>query len=157
LLSDRMPRNACRLLLCLLASIYFQSTVSKTRIVAKRAIQSNPRRRHSGRLLGRPDPVLCARRPRTVRDGDTGHFYFFSEDTNYRVSRSAPRRVTQARVTTVALFDPRKRSISSRTFLLPPPHHPLLRVTRRAGWTRGTCAASAAWTWPAWRRRGRTR
>ncbi len=42
--------------------------------------------RHSGRLLGRPNPIKCARRPRTVKDGSSGHYYFFSDDTNYRVS-----------------------------------------------------------------------
>jgi len=102
----RMPRNASLLLLFLLSTIYFQSTVSKTRIeesdgerliLQRRSVRGNQnsannslrktRRRHSGRLLGRPNPVLCARRPRTVRDMDSGHFYFFSDDTNYRVSK----------------------------------------------------------------------
>ncbi len=58
--------------------------------------QQRKRRRHSGRLLGRPSPIKCARRPRTVKDGGTGHYYFFSDDTNYRVRggrRKKPQKV----------------------------------------------------------------
>ncbi len=76
-----MPLRSASILLLvtLLALIYFQSTLSKTR------------RRHSGRLLARPNPVKCARRPRTVLDKHEGHYYFFSDDTNYRVRPSKQR------------------------------------------------------------------
>ena len=70
------PRDPSILLLFGLVSIiYFQSGMTKQR--------SRPR--HSGRLLGRPNPIKCARRPRTVLDKGSGHYYFFSDDTRYRV------------------------------------------------------------------------
>jgi len=40
--------------------------------------------RHSGRLLGRPDPIKCSRRPRQLKDSTSGHYYFISETTNFK-------------------------------------------------------------------------
>ena len=42
--------------------------------------------RTSGRLLGRPDPVKCSRRPRQLQQSSSGHYYFISEETNFKVS-----------------------------------------------------------------------
>ena len=42
--------------------------------------------RHSGRLLGRPDPIKCSRRPRQLKEPSTGHYYLISEATNFKVS-----------------------------------------------------------------------
>ena len=53
-------------------------TSSKTRKV----------QRHSGRLLGKPDPVKCSRRPRQYQDRSSGHYYFFSEDTNLKAKKN---------------------------------------------------------------------
>ena len=43
--------------------------------------------RHSGRLLARPNPVKCSRRPRHLQEKSTGHNYFISEASNFKVSR----------------------------------------------------------------------
>jgi len=40
--------------------------------------------RHSGRLLGRPDPIKCSRRPRQLKEASSGHYYFVSETTNFK-------------------------------------------------------------------------
>lgn len=61
--------------LLLLFQIFFQSCVAKSRSNA---------RRHSGRLLGRPNTIKCARRPRSLLSKDNGHYYFFSVDTKYK-------------------------------------------------------------------------
>ena len=75
------PRNPlCFLLFGLVSIIYFQSGMAK-----QRTSSSKRPLRHSGRLLGRPNPIKCARRPRTVLDKGSGHYYFFSDDTRYRV------------------------------------------------------------------------
>ena len=42
--------------------------------------------RHSGRLLGRPNAIKCSRRPRQLKDARSGHYYFISEATNFKVS-----------------------------------------------------------------------
>ena len=42
--------------------------------------------RHSGRLLGRPNAIKCSRRPRQLKDSRSGHYYFISEATNFKVS-----------------------------------------------------------------------
>lgn len=45
---------------------------------------ANKRIRHSGRLLSRPNPVKCSRRPKQFQDRKSGHFYFASENTNFK-------------------------------------------------------------------------
>ena len=44
--------------------------------------------RTSGRLLGRPNPMKCSRRPKQLVDNNSGHYYFLSEDSNFKVSKS---------------------------------------------------------------------
>ena len=41
--------------------------------------------RHSGRLLARPNPVKCSRRPKHLHEKATGHYYFVSEASNFQV------------------------------------------------------------------------
>ena len=43
------------------------------------------RLRTSGRLLGRPNPIKCSRRPKQLVDNNSGHYYFLSEDSNFKV------------------------------------------------------------------------
>lgn len=45
---------------------------------------SSGRIRHSGRLLARPNPIKCSRRPRQLIDKGTGHYYFFSDNTQFK-------------------------------------------------------------------------
>ena len=45
-------------------------------------LQKRKRVRHSGRLLGRPNPSKCSRRPKQL--SHSGHFYFVSEDTSFK-------------------------------------------------------------------------
>jgi len=40
--------------------------------------------RTSGRLLGRPNPIKCSRRPKQLVDNNSGHYYFLSEDSNFK-------------------------------------------------------------------------
>ena len=42
--------------------------------------------RTSGRLLGRPNPIKCSRRPKQLVDNNSGHYYFLSEDSNFKVN-----------------------------------------------------------------------
>ena len=44
------------------------------------------RLRTSGRLLGRPNPIKCSRRPKQLVDNNSGHYYFLSEDSNFKVN-----------------------------------------------------------------------
>ena len=50
--------------------------------------------RHSGRLLGRPDPIKCSRRPRQLKEASSGHYYFVSETTNFKVSPKTIKKTT---------------------------------------------------------------
>jgi hypothetical protein len=60
--------------------------VTDARIESSNSVDNGRKRpRHSGRLLGRPDPFKCSRRPRQYQDRTSGHYYFFSEDTNFKV------------------------------------------------------------------------
>jgi hypothetical protein len=47
--------------------------------------RSGSRRRTSGRLLGKPNPIKCSRRPKQLIDTGTGHYYFISDDTKFKV------------------------------------------------------------------------
>ena len=44
------------------------------------------RLRTSGRLLGRPNPIKCSRRPKQLVDNNSGHYYFLSEDSIFKVN-----------------------------------------------------------------------
>ena len=72
-----------------LSLLFALSTVlarSEARIGSEDSGSSAKKRpRHSGRLLGRPDPLKCSRRPRQYQDRTSGHYYFFSEDTSFKV------------------------------------------------------------------------
>ena len=46
---------------------------------------AHARVRHSGRLLARPNPVKCSRRPKHLQEKATGHYYFVSEASNFKV------------------------------------------------------------------------
>ncbi|CAB4068580.1 unnamed protein product [Lepeophtheirus salmonis] len=46
------------------------------------------RLRTSGRLLAKPNPVKCSRRPRQLLDESTGHYYFFSEDSYFKGNKA---------------------------------------------------------------------
>ena len=50
--------------------------------------QKRKRIRHSGRLLRQPDPIKCSRRPRQLKEASSGHNYFISENTKFKVSLS---------------------------------------------------------------------
>lgn len=45
--------------------------------------------RHSGRLLGRPNPVKCSRRPKQFIDKKSGHYYFISEGTTFKGNKAS--------------------------------------------------------------------
>ena len=49
-------------------------------------LKKRRRLRTSGRLLGRPNPIKCSRRPKQLVDSNSGHYYFLSEDSNFKVN-----------------------------------------------------------------------
>ena len=51
-------------------------------------LETEAKVRHSGRLLARPNPVKCSRRPQHLQEKSTGHNYFISEASNFKVSRT---------------------------------------------------------------------
>ena len=63
--------------------------VKQTKTTSPQTKSSPPRKRKrfrtSGRLLGRPNPIKCSRRPRQLIDSNSGHYYFLSEDSNFKV------------------------------------------------------------------------
>ena len=67
-----------------------QNKQTKTaHLTTKSAPQKKRKRvRTSGRLLGRPNPMKCSRRPKQLVDNNSGHYYFLSEDSNFKVSKS---------------------------------------------------------------------
>ena len=80
-----MPRT--EYLLLLLAGLFLlvlNSILCESLPISGRKGRSS-RRRHSGRLLGRPNPGKCVRRPKQILDKASGHYYFFSDDTKYKV------------------------------------------------------------------------
>ena len=52
----------------------------------KPPVRKRKRLRTSGRLLGRPNPIKCSRRPKQLVDSNSGHYYFLSEDSNFKVN-----------------------------------------------------------------------
>ena len=58
------------------------TTTATTKNPAKK---KRKRFRTSGRLIGRPNPIKCSRRPKQLVDDKNGHYYFLSEDSNFKV------------------------------------------------------------------------
>ena len=62
---------------------------TKSTSVPTKSVSTKRRRkrlRTSGRLLGRPNPIKCSRRPKQLVDNNSGHYYFLSEDSNFKVN-----------------------------------------------------------------------
>ena len=62
---------------------------TKSSSVPTKSVSTKRRRkrlRTSGRLLGRPNPIKCSRRPKQLVDNNSGHYYFLSEDSNFKVN-----------------------------------------------------------------------
>ena len=69
---------------------------TKSTSVPTKSVSTKRRRkrlRTSGRLLGRPNPIKCSRRPKQLVDNNSGHYYFLSEDSNFKVRLSLQIRI----------------------------------------------------------------
>ena len=66
-----------------------QNKQTKTAHLTTKSAERKKRKRvrTSGRLLGRPNPMKCSRRPKQLVDNNSGHYYFLSEDSNFKVSK----------------------------------------------------------------------